>query len=46
MYARLLFVVVGILGPFFPIFVSLAAHSVVPGGLAWPDAADIRFAHE
>jgi hypothetical protein len=46
MYARLLFVVVSILGRFFLIFAPLTRDPVVPGGLAWQDAADIRFAHE
>jgi hypothetical protein len=44
MYARLLFVVVGILGLFPQISAALEHNSVVPGGLARPDAADIRFA--
>ena len=46
MYARLLFVVVDILGRFLPILAVLARYSIVPRGLAWHEAADIRFAHE
>ena len=46
MYARLLFVVVSIFGRFFPILAPLACDSIVPGGLARRDVADIRFAHE
>jgi hypothetical protein len=46
MYARLLFVVVSIFGPLFADLTAQARDSVVPGGLARRDAADIRFAHE
>ena len=46
MYARLLFVVVGILAPFVAILAPFARDSVGPGGLARREAADIRFAHE
>jgi hypothetical protein len=46
MYARLLFVVVSFFGSVFPYLAVLAACAGVPGGLAWRDAADIRFAHE
>jgi hypothetical protein len=44
MYARLLFVVVSVFGPVFPDLAALCF--AVPGGLAWRDAADIRFADE
>jgi hypothetical protein len=49
MYARLLFVVVGISGPNSPdlgAFARLIGNIAGSGGLAWRDAADIRFAHE
>jgi hypothetical protein len=46
MYARLLFVVVGIFGPILPILAPLTACASASGGLARPDTADIRFAHE
>jgi hypothetical protein len=46
MYARLLFVVVSVLGRFSVDWTVLARESVISGGLARPDTADIRFAHE
>jgi hypothetical protein len=46
MYARLLFVVVSVFAPVSPDLAALVACSAIPGGLAWGDAADIRFAHE
>ncbi len=44
MYARLLFVVVGIFSPFCRVWrwVRQPFHSELSGALAWPDAADIR----